>query len=129
LVQNQPEDKESDVETSKDVLENGTAKWDPVRGLMLSLQDPWTRRRVNEVYEAARQVMEHGKPRRDLITPQRFKRIRRMPSAELLKREYAKGQSLRQLAVKHKVDRKTVASRLRKAGVKLRKPSCNVWKG
>ena len=43
--------------------------------------------------------------------------------------DYVTGKSLRELAAKYGVDRKTVALQLRKAGVVLRLPGCNVWVG
>jgi len=43
--------------------------------------------------------------------------------------EYEAGQPLRELAAKFGVDRNTVALRLRKAGVILRLPACNVYIG
>jgi hypothetical protein len=43
--------------------------------------------------------------------------------------DYAAGQSLRGLAAKYGVDRKTVALQLKKAGISLRLPACNVQRG
>jgi hypothetical protein len=39
------------------------------------------------------------------------------------------GKSTRELAAKYKINRKTVALQLKKAGVTLRLPQCNVWTG
>jgi hypothetical protein len=100
-----------------------------VERLHFQLQDYSTVMRINRAYEAARASIEHGSPTHKIVHARRPSKARRALNIELLKREYTDGQSLRQLAATHKVDRKTAASRLRKAGVTLRLPSCNVHRG
>ena len=100
-----------------------------VERLCFQLQDYSTVMRLNRAYEAARASIERAAPTHEIVHARRFSKSRRALNIELMKREYADGQSLRQLAAKHKVDRKTVALQLRKAGVVLRKPSSNVWRG
>ena len=51
---------------------------------------------------------------------------RRKLKIEVLVADYEAGGSLRELAAKYGVNRKTVALQLRKAGVVLRLPACNV---
>jgi DNA invertase Pin-like site-specific DNA recombinase len=51
---------------------------------------------------------------------------RRRLNIDVLIAQYEAGRSLRELATEHGVDRKTVALQLRKAGVVLRLPGCNV---
>jgi uncharacterized protein YidB (DUF937 family) len=46
---------------------------------------------------------------------------------EVLTADCKAGGSLRELAAKYGIDKNTVASQLRKAGVVLRLPGCNVW--
>jgi hypothetical protein len=59
----------------------------------------------------------------------RLSPYRRRLKIEVLVEGYKAGESLRELAAKYGVDRKTVALQLRKAGVELRLPGCNVYTG
>jgi hypothetical protein len=51
---------------------------------------------------------------------------RRKMDIKVVAVDYKAGGSLRELAAKYGVDKKTVALQLRKAGVELRLPGCNV---
>jgi hypothetical protein len=62
--------------------------------------------------------------RKPIMSPSRKK-----PKIEMLISDYQAGGSLRELARKHGIDKKTVALKLRKAGVELRLPGCNVHVG
>jgi hypothetical protein len=67
----------------------------------------------------------------DNLLPQRKPRLspsRRKMSIKDISADYEAGGSLRELAAKYGVDKKTVALQLKRAGVKLRLPGCNVWR-
>jgi len=59
-----------------------------------------------------------------LLSPSRTKL-----KIEVLVEDYKAGGSLRELAAKYGIDKKTVALQLRKAGVELRLPGCTVHVG
>jgi hypothetical protein len=81
--------------------------------------------------------VENTEPRRTnktvtLINPEHktlLSPARRRLNVDVLIAQYEAGKSLRELAVEHGVDKKTVALQLKKAGVVLRSPACNVQRG
>jgi hypothetical protein len=64
-------------------------------------------------------------PKRKLRLPP----SRRKMDIKRVAADYAAGGSLRELAAKYGIDKKTVALQLRKAGVELRLPGCTVHVG
>jgi hypothetical protein len=62
--------------------------------------------------------------RKPLLSP-----ARRKMNIKTVAADYEAGGSLRELAAKYGVDKKTVALQLRKVGVELRLPGCNVQVG
>jgi hypothetical protein len=95
--------------------------------LVYHLRKPEMVKSIGKLYRA----MQNMEPRNNKRRPYKPKLSPARRSMEIYKlaEGYEAGQSLRQLAAKYCVDRKTIALQLRKVGVKLRLPGSNVHRG
>lgn len=96
--------------------------------LVYRLRKEATAKGIAKLYPALQNFEERSKDNKPqwpnikpLLSP-----ARRALDVNELALEYKAGRSLRQLAAKYGIDRKTVALQLRKVGVPLRSPGCNV---
>jgi hypothetical protein len=102
--------------------------------LCLRLQNFSDASRIQRAYQSLHGIQDpiEAKYRTQWDNPlpkRRFSPSRRKMDIKDVAADYTAGQSLRELATKYGVDRKTVALRLRKSGVELRLPRCNLHVG
>ncbi len=101
--------------------------------LCLRLQNFSDKMRVERTYQSLHGMQDPFEARYlarwndDPLHKPRLSLYRRKINIDDLAADYGAGKSLRELAAKYGVDRKTVALQLRKAAVELRLPGCNVW--
>jgi hypothetical protein len=100
--------------------------------LVYRLRMPEVAKRLNRLYQMVQTMetrsvseqVESSPPARLLLSP-----TRRALDTGALAADYTSGGSLRELAAKYGIDRKTVALQLRKSGIALRLPGSNLHRG
>lgn len=101
--------------------------------LLLQVQNFSAALRIQKLYQNRQDMKEGIGPvpdqERQFMPVPRLSPARRMLNIDVLAADYRAGGSLRELAAKYGTDRKTVALQLKKTGVVLRLPRCNLHIG